>query len=226
MDKGDVGAIVGMVLGDGCLRVRKRYEKGREDKLQVLFQLSHSMEQHEYLKAKARRLCDILGGVAKVSYYTTFLRNGDPDGYECCRIVKVDGSFWPFRELLYPNNKKTITQQALNALGIEGLAYWFFDDGHTKWDWSAFRATATTGSAQWAICQPQQEMELVQSHLKRVYDLDSRIVKVNSSLMLNMGNASALKLRGIIAPYAPECMLYKVNAAHAVPPARVIAQHT
>jgi hypothetical protein len=178
------------------------------------------MKQHGYLKAKAQRLCDILGGVSKVTYYTAFIVGGSEDGYEKCRVVKTSKRLEPLRELLYPNGKKTVTLDALNAVTEEGLAYWFLDDGHTKWDHSPFRDYVTTGSAILAVCQPLEQMNLIKNYLLERWGLYSKIVTVNNNLMLTLDNTSAHRLRSIVAPFTPRCMQYKIDPKQAKMPTR------
>lgn len=205
----DRGAIVGMVLGDGCIRRRKRYEEGRETQIQTLFQCSHSIRQLPYAEHKRDRLNAILGGKAKMTFYDVHLPKLGKS-YRTCRFVKTGKYFENLREALYVEGKKIITPKLLNWLSMEGLAYYYLDDGCADW-WKRVDGAVSSVQVTLAVCRPVHECDILIGWLQDKLGIESRITITNTHNYLRIKTQSARKLFDAIRPYVPHSMLYKID---------------
>jgi hypothetical protein len=219
MNREERGILVGMVMGDGCLRVRKRYESGRENQTVTLLQISHSIKQVDYLRYKAERVSNILGGRSKVTYYDVKLK-GHSAAYKMARTIKVSKYFEQLRGWIYPTGKKEINSRVLDMLTPEGLTLWYLDDGHTKWSWNK-EGNITAAQSLWAVCLPVPQISLLQEYLFDVYGFDSQMVMVNSSNMLNFKSKVSHEMREMFRSYTPDSMLYKICPTSARLPPRL-----
>lgn len=59
MNKENRGVLVGLVLGDGCLRT---YKHDTNNSVRSVLIMKHSIKQKEYLEHKAEVVLSILGG--------------------------------------------------------------------------------------------------------------------------------------------------------------------
>lgn len=209
MNEQERGAIIGMVMGDGCIRIRKRYEEYRKDQAQALFQCSHSIKQLPYAQHKADRLNEILGGKAKMAYYDVKLK-GRTEVYKQCRFVKVNKYFQHLRDWLYVDGKKIITSRMLDWLSLEGLAYLYLDDGCADW-WKRVDGSITSVQISIAICRPVQECDLFLGWLQQQVGIEGKLGFANKHNYIRLKTQEAVKLFAAIHKYVPSSMLYKVD---------------
>jgi hypothetical protein len=102
-------AVLGMILGDGCIR-RKSYS----------FHCAHSEKQRAYIEHKAS-----LFGLNVIDKPTR--------KYPTVKTTSKSSPYWrSLRRLFYPNGTKTINKEILKYFSITSLAYLFMDDGHLK----------------------------------------------------------------------------------------------
>lgn len=213
MNDEERGAIIGMVMGDGCIRIRKRYEERRKEQAQTLFQCSHSIKQLPYAQHKADRLNQILGGRAKMSFYDVKLKGHEATPYRMCRFVKVNKYFQHLRDWLYVDGKKVITKRMLDWLTLEGLAYLYFDDGNADW-WKRNDGSITSVQVSIAICRPVHECDMFLGWLEQKLNIRATLGIVNNNNYVRMKTQEAVKLFAAIGSFAPSCMLYKVNPTY------------
>jgi hypothetical protein len=212
MNDGERGAIIGMVMGDGCIRIRKRYEEYRKDQAQALFQCSHSVKQLPYAQFKAGKLNLILGGKAKMSFYDVKLAGHDKV-YKMCRFVKANKYFQHLRDWLYVDGKKAITQRMLDWLSLEGLAYLYLDDGCADW-WKREDGSVTSVQVSIAICRPVHECDMFLGWLEQKLGIRGKLGIVNNNNYVRLRTEEAKKLFAAVGPYVPSSMLYKVNPTY------------
>jgi hypothetical protein len=210
MNDQERGAIVGMVMGDGCIRIRQRYEEWRKDQAQALFQCSHSIKQLPYAQHKCDRLNQILGGKAKMAYYDTKLKGRDTP-YRMCRFVKSNKYFQHLRDWLYIEGKKAITPKMLDWLTFEGLAYLYLDDGCADW-WKRVDGSITSVQVTIAICRPVYECDLVLGWLKQHLGIEGSLGFVNKNNYVRLKTQEAIKLFKAIEEYVPVSMRYKIDS--------------
>lgn len=118
--------LIGLLLGDGYIDPNGR------------IQVEHCKEQLEYCIYKAKLLHSVIGGkdikVAIRERKRTPRKNGKEwksgDTFITGSFKKQSKSFIPIRELLYPEGRKTITQEVLNLLTPLSIALWWMDDGN------------------------------------------------------------------------------------------------
>lgn len=117
--------LIGLLLGDGYID-----PKGR-------IYIEHCKEQLEYCIYKAKLLHSVVGGkdinVQLFERKRTSLNSNrqwrSGDVFITCKFKKQSKHFIPIRQLLYPNNKKTITKEVLEYLTPLSIALWWMDDG-------------------------------------------------------------------------------------------------
>lgn len=212
MNRNEQAALIGFVIGDGCLRTRARYEKGREDQVQTILQISHSIKQLEYLQYKADRINGILGGRSKLTYYDVTLKGRDKP-YRMVRLVKASKYFDLLKRWCYPFGKKLITPFLLEHCSKETLAYWFLDDGSTSWgDYEGIKKRGNSSSL--CISKDLNEAQLVSTWLKARFNLDTKPYLNNTVYSLRFTVASTKLLHDMIEEFTPACMMYKVNVAY------------
>lgn len=114
--------LIGLLLGDGYIN-----PKGR-------IGISHSIKQLEYCTYKAKLLHSVIGGKdIKVQFCQRnkpIKVNHSEEKITVCGFKKQSKNFIPIRELLYKDNKKTITQEVLDCLSPLSIALWWMDDGN------------------------------------------------------------------------------------------------
>jgi len=116
------------------------------------------------------------------------------------------------KNLLYHNNKKTITREVLDRLTPWGLAFWFMDDG-----WKEVKYTKTGTIKQRAMglstCSfSENEQDIIIDYFEKVWNVkfNKYFVKRADAWILKCGVIEGVKFQAIIAKYIPECMRYKI----------------
>lgn len=111
--------IYGSLLGDGSISKRKN----KNSNIGYVFSTSHSNKQYKYIQHQA----DILN--VKAGKYIKGENSWSPKS----TYYKINYYNLLFLEQVYNNcilnGIKTVTDEWLNQLTWEGIAYWFFDDG-------------------------------------------------------------------------------------------------
>ena len=202
----DKAILIGLLLGDGYIN-----DKGR-------IEIEHRIQQKEYCIFKAKLLHSVCGG-----------KNINVHEYERIHSTKKDGKKWksktfttvsfkkqsqhfiPFRELLYKNRRKTITQEALNLLSPLSIALWWMDDG---------RLVQRNGNPDLYELMlytylSKEENELIQNYFLEKYNMKWNIIPTNkeNKYILKCGQTEGRKfldiIREIIRTKVPS-MQYKV----------------
>ncbi len=121
--------VLGTLLGDSCL--------GR-----TYLTMVHSWKQRDYIEHK-RKVLDgptIRTGTQRNGSYSagsSYVR------MDYCNKIGLD----PIREMVLVQGKKRVTEKWLSKIDIDGIAYWFMDDGSSSWTKSgrAYCGFATYG---------------------------------------------------------------------------------
>lgn len=134
MNDQDRGALIGMVLGDGCLFYRERLGKdkdgiGKYKYVDCSIRIAHSLKQEEYCRHKRDRIHSIFGGkMNEFTRNTHTLSNGKQ--YQTIGFQKTHKYLRLLHRWMYSaEGKKYITRDVLEKLTLEGIAYWYMDDG-------------------------------------------------------------------------------------------------
>ena len=188
--KMDEGIIVGMVLGDSCIRPYTH---------KAALSIGHSLKQKEYALFKARLL--------NLPYSQWIGNNVCTNGKTYKKIsllIKSQIEFLELYNLIYLNKEKTITSDLLNKLTPSGLAIWYFDDG-------CYSNGAITISTN---CFNYKEHKLIQQYFNSIgINADIRLSKQKYyQIYLNKKNTSLFL--NYIYPYCsdfPDSIKYKLG---------------
>ena len=120
----DKAIMIGLLLGDGHVDYKGRIE------------ITHCEKQREYLEYKAKLLHSVTGGkdinihtIHKISVFKKgdkIISQKEITNY-CLKRQSKD--FIQFRNLLYLNNRKSITKEILDLMYPITIALWWMDDG-------------------------------------------------------------------------------------------------
>ena len=201
MNKIDRGILIGMVLGDGCLNVRKdkRYKNSFHQRLT----LKHGMKQKEYIEYKRDLLHSIFGGnKSKVNVINN-------NGYIGYSVSKSNSYFRVLHKQMYPNGKKRVSRKVLDKLTPHGIAIWYMDDGSLypkkrNGKIHAYELILSTYI-------PIEENQIIIDYFKEVYDINFNIAKSKGSYRLRLGTKEARKFIKIVEPYIINSMEYKIK---------------
>lgn len=205
MDKLTRGFLYGLCLGDGCL-----YKQPTNKNTGLT--IGHGPKQLAYLKHKAERLHNVFGGKpVKIYEYTSYNKVAGKE-YTNFQIRKVDPYFNQIHKKLYQTGKKVLTQEVLDFLTDEGLAYWFMDDG--SGGISKNRQGIPCGCMlRLATYFSQAEAEIAARWFLENYgfvvkfDIDKR----NNKVSLRFGTKDSINLAKILQPYIIPEMEYKTK---------------
>jgi hypothetical protein len=112
--------ILGTLLGDGY--VNNRYNSKKEMR-NCRLTINHGLIQKDYVYYKYNLLKNICGKEPEVR------KNGGYGDYNCRIVTKSLPCLKKFHDLFYKKDGKRVTQELLDKLKPEGLAFWFMDDG-------------------------------------------------------------------------------------------------
>lgn len=114
--------LLGMLLGDGCLKTKTHTQKNGNKSIYYEYVIAHSAKQKEYLEYKRDIFHSIMGGkFPKLNYEQ---RTNSFRFSRCHKIFRL------FHRTLYSNNnKKYFTEKVFRYLTPHSLAIWYMDDG-------------------------------------------------------------------------------------------------
>jgi LAGLIDADG DNA endonuclease family len=205
MNRQDRGILVGMVLGDGCLRVRER-AKGKYKYIQSELRLLHSLKQLAYLEYKVELITRIFGGKATINPSKAIVKGIT---YPSFLYTKSNKYFVALRRVMYPEGKKTYTKQVLSYLTPHGIAIWYMDDGSAN---TNVRNDGYVSSCMTRIhtCCSLPEAELVKDYFKEIHDIDVKVMPEKGNFSIRMNTESSQKFARLVAPFIIPEMLYKL----------------
>lgn len=109
--------LIGIVLGDGNLHRRSKWENVTSIKL------AHAPKEYEWLQWKVEKASKILNSFASIN---KAMNKGDLKAYQWCAGFS---KFVHLYDLMYANGKKIFCQSVLSELGLQELAIFWCDDG-------------------------------------------------------------------------------------------------
>jgi len=182
--------ILGSLLGDMALR---KDTKNRSINAKLF--LVHSIKQEELFMKKINilgefissyRLCEPKPDSRTGKVYKTW--RGESKAHPC---------FTEIYNLLYPNNKKTITKEYLDKINNPiALAYWFMDDG-------TYSGNIATDSFS------LEECELLKEWLDNKWNIESTVQSSNHNIHIR--ECSRFDFESLIFPYIVPSMYYKLK---------------
>lgn len=202
MDRKARGALIGMTLGDGYIRLQK--DKDRPNSLPTAsLIIRHSIAQKEYVEHKADLLHHYLGGKRPP---VRIAPNGVNLG---AQIAKSNKYFRILRKRIYKGSEKVITRELLNHLTDEGLALWWMDDGSLYMKRHQGRVHAREGIL--SVYRPREECQAVSDWFKERYNVYAPVVRHKHHWRVRFNSGSLQNLIPIIHPYIIPSMMYKVD---------------
>jgi len=209
-------AIVGMVIGDGCLSRkmgRKGYKVGN-----AYFQMSHGHKQHDYLLWKKT----ILENVTNCTVNRNDRKCGFNDKiYEAYHLNSQSNPFYTklYNRFYYNDSAKSIDEYLVKKIDPLALSIIYMDDGCLG---KAMPKYYTKETFYLCLCNfDYANLFLIKKSLKLKYDLDWNINKQSKKpnsdknyLQLRLLNKHNEKFVEIIKPYVEnvECMKYKLGS--------------
>lgn len=205
------GAIIGMVMGDGSL-YRGRLRNG-DPSGHYLMSISHNGQYREYLEHKTKIVNELFGYPLKVR--DRVIRNQTGKTFP---VVRMDTRTSPRLTFIarrcYVDGAKRITPWVIENVSIEGLAYWWMDDGHLR-----IRPPHGGELMLGTYGFPRVDVERLQQCLAARFDIHfgiGRNRKMNDrnpdyGFYLRRGLSHGLKFLDLIAPYAHPSMRHKFD---------------
>jgi len=175
--------ILGSILGDGSLRIRKGGNRG-------CLRVGHGPKQKEYNEYKATLFGRTVGRGVTSNEFSTL-------------------SSLEFREYMEISKSKGllhVPQKFVDRLTLRSLAIWYMDDGtysgsHDQWGWGKPSISTKTLDAD----------SLGRIAVKLVA-LGAGAASIKVGRGLTWGGRNAWRFMTAIAPFIPPCMQYKIKA--------------
>ena len=183
--------VIGSLLGDASIRKRDRNS---------CFRVSHSVKQRDYLKWKK----DILENFdfSEFSQKKRVINGRDVEMISLA--TKTHSVFNYYRNLFYGSGKKKVSREILNELNPRSLAVWICDDG----SFSQTQGYIILCTYSFSL----EEHELMKKFFEEKFGLSPTIgFRDGKYYYLRFKKEDSRKLVGIIRPYVPSCMLYKIG---------------
>ena len=207
----DKAIMIGLLLGDGYINNKGRIE------------IEHCIEQKDYCIYKAKLLHSVCGGkdinVHEYQRNRSILKDGrqwKSNTFTTISFKKQSKHFIYFRNLLYQNGKKEVTQEVLDLLSPLSIALWWLDDGSLVRKRQRDGSLGSYGLMLYTYL-PKEQNELIQKYFLEKYNMRWNVVPANihkdNQYMLRCGQTEGRKFLNIIRDIVLEkvpSMQYKV----------------
>jgi len=203
-------AIVGMVLGDGCLSKKTKNSN-------VCLQMTHSVQQYEYLLWKKKIIEQVVKANVSLEHNSIGIDGKSRDYYHLG--TRVHPYFTQLRKRFYHKGIKVVDEYIVKRITPLALAIWYMDDGCLGKAVPQYQTKET-----FYICCcgfDYANQMLLKKSLKILYDLDFNINKQSLKskkgkrfYQLRLLNKHNEKFAKIIKPYVEQvpCMTYKLGS--------------
>ena len=183
----------GGLMGDGALSRKPKSDPSVPSG--VRYRMGHGLKQAAYLDWKA----SLFGNIP-------MSRTVNEKGAVFADLTPMV-ELSELRAEVYASSKKEFSWDYLKRLTPLSLGIWYLDDGHLD-----VRNEAGT-SARIKICvqaMTPETRERVAEYLRDTWDIDVRLTSVRAKAILVFSKLAAEEFQGLIAPYVPSCMEYKL----------------
>ncbi len=193
-----IQCLLGTLLGDGSIV----QNQNRGYRLNV----KHGIAQLEYVKHKA----NVLGVEHRVHTYKPNLRSFSKNG-SCGFTYQNAGGMKYIESFVIRGGKKTVNEEWLERLSMEGIAYWFMDDGCSSWVGKSVSVQFST------LGFPEDATELLRLKLDKLgfktSKYQDRRATHKNQYFLSMSRYHTKDFLGAISAYVLpiECMRYKIK---------------
>jgi len=199
-------AIIGMVLGDGCIS----YRVGRKE---AYYQMNHCEQQYEYLLWKQL----ILNNITSSSIHKTKKTIGNKvfKGYHLS--TRQHPIFTKLYRRFYYNGIKVVDEYIVKKINSLALTIWFMDDGTS----GVNKNRNINEKRSYYLCTNNFDYAnqlLLKKSLKLNFGLDWNINKANKrkdgtyNYRLRLANRHNDKFINIIKPHIIPVMKYKIDS--------------
>lgn len=191
-------AILGTLLGDSSLTWPNN--KGKKYGKAPRFSVAHGKAQRPYLERKAA----IISGIG----VSCSINEG-----QCPRLSsRTSEKFIDLYNLLYGSGSKRITQEVLDQIDLEALAFWLMDDSSGCPEIVGSRKDKHLSIA--TCCFSMEENELIASWFKKRWGLYATVGRVfNSSgkayLVVEFDLQNSRRLSAMVDEFLEPCVKYK-----------------
>lgn len=212
MNRKDRGALVGMVLGDGCLNVSRRIHSGNgcmQDRNE--FRIVHGERQRDYCEHKAARVKQIFGGKFNVLPY----KNGPGGRYKAYGFTSSNKYYRTLKGMMYKEGKKAYTRHVLDMLTPEGIAFWYMDDGNAQTNTNKDGYISSVSSSIATQCS-KHEIEIIIEYFKVSHDINFKArcdkkCSEGKQFYIQSNTTESRKFIKLIEPYIIDSMRYKLR---------------
>lgn len=204
MNKEKRALLLGMLLGDGCLKTKPHKLGDGTMANYYEYVICHSVKQEDYLRHKLGLFHSIMGGKEpKVSY--------EIKEHSSCRFSRCHKSFRLFKKYLYSNSgKKFFSKRVLNYLTPHAIAMWYMDDGCI----TANRYNGVPTSYEMRIYTyfSEEEADNCIEYFKAKWNISvkKRHYMKRGQFNLIFNTVESKKLEALIGQYIIESMAYKL----------------
>ena len=189
--------ILGSLLGDAHLHVKKPRIERNETKTQYDVVFTQGEKQLEYLLWKHK----ILNSACKVRKIAP-----SKDGFSKLPWYKFSFSHAPFLRRIVPlvllNGKKKVSIEWLNSLDEISLAFWFQDDGHSimggRRDKDGKHVQQVVRLATNSFSD--EEMEIIAEYFRTKWEIKCCILHSKGPVLI-MNNSNAIRFITLISPW-------------------------
>lgn len=198
-------AVVGMMLGDGC--ISKRYDNG-----EAYFQMSHCEKQYEYLLWKQSILNNITS--SSIQPTTRILNGKEFKGYHLTTLRHP--FFTKLYSRFYHKSIKVVDEYLVKKINPFALAIWYMDDGGLGHDKD--RPNDEVSYYLNTNCFDYANQLLLKKSLKIIFDLDWNLNKSGKAkdgtyhYRLRLARRDNDKFLDIVKQHIIPCMLYKIDS--------------
>jgi len=186
------GKIIGMVLGDGYLTKNRKNSH---------LAFKHSIKQKEYFGRKVK----VVEELTSVNIRKEISKiNGKEYEVLVCE-TKSHPIYTELKDRFYYQGRKTIDEFLMKTLSVEGLAYWYQDDGTRGTDVLNQQAIICTD------CFNKVEQDFMSYWLAKRFNLHFEPLKYKNSFRLRLRVKEVDKFAEMIRHYIVESMKYKID---------------
>lgn len=200
------GAVIGMAMGDGSL-YQNPYRDGSyrgNYKLDII----HCPKQLPYLEHKRSIVNGIFDYEIPIVKKIRHGKNRNKHLYYRIQ-TRTHPRLTFIAKRMYQDRIKRINQWVLDNITLEGLAYWYMDDGCLFF----YKRPSGGGGIHWALnCFPFEDVQLFRDWLSDKYNIHMNINKHQKvGWSLRKGLSEGYKLCDLLRPYCAPSMEYKFN---------------
>lgn len=203
------GILIGMIWGDGCLKLKRQTRASGNTNTYVEFVVGHSSKQIDYITHKRNRFHSIMGGkMPKISERSFILAGAE---HKEVRFSRQNKYFKVLHRWIYPYGEKKYSRKVLDMMSDEGLAYWYQDDGGISKNKSKSGDIKSVEMRLATYCSVEEVDCIIEFFAER-YGIVAkrRLHKKTGKYYVAFNTENSKKLELVIRPYVVDSMLYKL----------------